>query len=63
MHLEDPAAAGPAVPDNTNLPAFNVTGYAVTAPIATPGPITREAVLIEWTDTNRANSTFEGTRP
>ncbi len=33
----------------------------MTAPIATPGPITREGVLIEWTDTNRANATFEGT--
>jgi hypothetical protein len=61
IHLEDPAVAAPAVPDNTNLPAFNVAGYAVTAPIATPGPITRENVLIEWTDTNRANLTFEGT--
>ena len=61
LHLEDPAAAAPAIPDNTNLPAFDVAGYAVTAPIATPGPITRESVLIEWTDTNRSNLTFEGT--
>ena len=33
----------------------------MTAPIATPGPITREGVLIEWTDSNRSNTTFEGT--
>ena len=61
VHIEDPVVAAPAVPDNTNVPAFNVTGYTVTAPIATPGPITREGVLIEWTDTNRANGAFEGT--
>ena len=41
--------------------ASTSTGYTVTAPIATPGPITREGVLIEWTDTNRSNATFEGT--
>jgi hypothetical protein len=61
VHIEDPVVTAPAVPDNTNVPAFNVTGYTVTAPIATPGPITREGVLIEWTDTNRSNATFEGT--
>ena len=61
MHLEDPATAASAIPDNTSVPGLNVTGYAVTAPMVTPGPITREGVLIEWTDTNRANGTFEGT--
>ena len=50
VHIEDPAVEAPAVPDNTNVPGFNVAGYTVTAPIATPGPITREGVLIEWTD-------------
>jgi hypothetical protein len=29
--------------------------------IPTPGAIQREGVLIEWTDTNTANATFEGT--
>jgi hypothetical protein len=61
LHLEDPAAAAPAIPDNASVPAFKVAGYTITAPIATPGPITRESVLIEWTDTNRSNLTFEGT--
>ena len=61
VHLEDPATEASAIPDNTSVPGLNVTGYAVTAPIATPGPITREGVLIEWTDTNRDNGTFEGT--
>ena len=31
------------------------------AAIATPGDIQREGVLIEWTDTNIGNTTFEGT--
>ena len=61
VHLEDPAVDAPAVPDNTSVPAFDTTGYTVTAPIATPGPITREGVLIEWTDRDRSNATFEGT--
>ena len=61
VHIEDPVVEAPAVPDNTNLPAFKTTGYTVTTPIATPGPITREGVLIEWTDTHRSNLTFEGT--
>ena len=61
VHIEEPAVEAPAAPDNTHFPAFKTTGYTVTAPIATPGPITREGVLIEWTDTNRANLTFEGT--
>jgi len=60
VHIEEPAVAAAATPDNTRFPAFSIAGYAVTAPIATPGPITREGVLIEWTDTNRSNLTFEG---
>ncbi len=31
-----------------------------TSAVPVPGPSTREAVLIEWTDTNTANTTFEG---
>jgi hypothetical protein len=61
IHLEDPAAAGSLLPDNKSVPGLNVSGYTPTSPIATPGGIQREAVLIEWTDTNIANSTFEGT--
>ncbi|HYU78361.1 MAG TPA: PQQ-dependent sugar dehydrogenase [Vicinamibacterales bacterium] len=61
VHLEDPAVAATAVPDNANYSTFNTTGYTTTAPIQTPGPIQREGVLIEWTDSNISNSTFEGT--
>lgn len=61
VHLEDPAVAAPAAPDNTNVPALNVADYTVTRPIVTPGLVTREGVLIEWTDANRTNFIFEGT--
>jgi hypothetical protein len=52
VHIEDPS-----LPDRP----VSIAGYRVTAPIPTPGPIQREGVLIEWTDTNRSNATFEGT--
>ena len=61
IHLEDPGLPGSSLPDNTNFPGFKAGGYAVTDAIHTPGAIQREAVLIEWTDTNASNSTFEGT--
>lgn len=54
IHLEDPALPGSLLP-------HNISGYTPTVAIPTPGAIQREAVLIEWTDTNIANSTFEGT--
>jgi hypothetical protein len=60
IHLEDPEAGGEQSPDNANFPGLH-GDYLPTDPIATPGPSTREAVLIEWTDTNTANNTFEGT--
>jgi hypothetical protein len=61
IHVEDPALPGSALPDNTAFPGFKTSGYTVTEAIRTPGPIERESVLIEWTDTNPSNSTFEGT--
>ncbi len=61
IHLEDPELPGSAMPDNTNLPGLKLDGYKLTEAIAPPGPTIREAVLIEWTDTNIANTTFEGT--
>ena len=49
------------LPDNTNFPGLHTEGYTITPAIPTPGPTQREAVVIEWTDTNTANATFEGT--
>jgi hypothetical protein len=60
IHLEEPAAPGSVVPDATSVPGLNVTGYTPTPPITTPGSIDREAIVIEWTDTNVSNATFEG---
>jgi glucose/sorbosone dehydrogenase len=61
VHIEDPALPGSNRPDNTHVPGLNVTGYTTTAAIKTPGPLQDEGVLIEWTDSNPSNSTFEGT--
>jgi len=60
-HIEDPKLPGSNLPDNAHFPALNVSGYTTTAAIKTPGPLQDEGVLVEWTDTNPSNSTFEGT--
>ena len=59
-HIEDPALPVSNLPDNTNVPALNVSGYTTTPAIKTPGPLQNEGVLVEWTDSNPSNSTFEG---
>src|SRR5256885_7174987 len=61
VHIEDPALPASAMPNNAGYPALSIDGYTTTPPIATPGTIQREGVLIEWTDSNPANATFEGT--
>jgi hypothetical protein len=61
IHLEDPSLPVSGVPDNTGFPGLNTSGYTVTPSIRTFGNTEREAVVLEWTDTNRSNSTFEGT--
>ncbi len=61
VHIEDPTLPGSAAPDNANYTGLKIDGYTVTSPIPTPGPIQREGVLIEWTDSNRSNLRFEGT--
>src|SRR5262249_51661946 len=60
IHIEDPAVDAALIPDNRNYPGLNITGYTPTAPTSTPGAIARESVIIEWTDTNIHNDTFEG---
>ena len=57
--LSDPSATPPT---NASLPGLKLEGYAVTEPVKPPtGSLVGESVLIEWTDTNVNNSTFEGT--
>ena len=64
IHMEDPATAAPAAPKTGVVPGLDLSKYTTTPAIATPtveGRIDREAVLIEWTDRNITNTTFEGT--
>ncbi len=60
IHLEDVDPQVPAVPDNSGVPNLAVTAYTPTPPVRTPGEDAHEAVLVEWTDTNISNTTFEG---
>jgi glucose/sorbosone dehydrogenase len=62
IHAEDPSKTASAAPTNAKLPGLNLTGYTTTAAINPPaGTAIRQSVLVEWTDTNINNSTFEGT--
>jgi len=63
VHMESPPLPGSQRPDNKRFPGLRLDGfgYEPTAATATPGPIQYESVLIEWTDRNSRNATFEGT--
>src|SRR5262245_42271563 len=60
-HMEDPSIEAPPGPQNTLFAGLSTAGYTTTAPITTPGPVMHQGVMIEWTDTNPSNNTFEGT--
>jgi hypothetical protein len=63
VHIEIVSTNGAAgrLPVTTKFPGFNTSGYTPTNVINPPaGSATRQAVLIEWSDTNRANLSFEG---
>jgi len=61
VHTENPELPGNAAPVNTQLSNLNLTGYTTTDPVNPPaGPVHLESVLVEWTDTNIRNATFEG---
>jgi len=60
VHTENPTKGSVSEPVNPNavLPA----GYTTTSVINPPtGSVGRHGVLVEWTDTNITNATFEGT--
>src|SRR5580700_881937 len=62
VHVEDPAKPGSAQPTNAHMPSLKLDGYAMTPVVNPPaGDDQNESVLVEWTDTNIKNSTFEGT--
>jgi hypothetical protein len=60
-HIEDPALPGSNLPNSSSFPSLKVEGFTTTPAIPTPGPLQNEGVLVEWTDSNPANATFEGT--
>jgi hypothetical protein len=62
VHVEKPDMEGSANPTNAKLATLNLSGYATTPVVSPPaGPLHLESVLIEWTDTDIRNATFEGT--
>jgi len=61
IHLEELGAPGVLSPDNATFPGLEVARYTPTPPIQVPGGADHEAVVIEWTDSNIADSVFEGT--
>lgn len=64
VHVEGPARPGATEPTYAALPGLDLSGGYVTTPSIDPpggGAVVRHAVLVEWTDTDLTNVTFEGT--
>jgi hypothetical protein len=63
VHTEGPSLPGSMVPSAELLPGLDLSGgYTPTGSIDPPeGSVARQAVIVEWTDTDLANTTFEGT--
>jgi hypothetical protein len=62
VHTEKPDMAGSAAPTGARVSTLDLKGYSITPVVNPPaGPAHLESVLVEWTDTNIRNSTFEGT--
>lgn len=59
IHVES-GNTGSQTPSNANYPNLNTSNYGVTPSVNGPGIANRRNVLVEWTDTNTANTTFEG---
>ena len=62
VHVEKPDMEGSATPTNAHLASLDLKGYETTPAVMPPaGAVHLESVLVEWTDTNIKNDTFEGT--
>jgi hypothetical protein len=62
VHTEKPDMSGSAAPTNARVSTLDLKGYSTTSVVNPPaGPAHLESVLVEWTDKNIRNSTFEGT--
>ncbi len=59
VHMEQ-GSSGSELPSTANYPNLNITNYGVTASIDAPSSANYRHVLVEWTDTDPSNSTFEG---
>ncbi|MBM3845351.1 MAG: PQQ-dependent sugar dehydrogenase [Verrucomicrobia bacterium] len=61
-HTEDPLKPGPVIITNGSLPGLSLAAYSASPSVDPPvGDVVRHAVVIEWTDLNVSNSSFEGT--
>jgi Glucose / Sorbosone dehydrogenase len=56
VHMES-GSSGSQIPTHPNL---DTSSYGVTSSIDAPGSVSRVTVLVEWTDSNINNNTFEG---
>ena len=65
IHLEEIAAAGSPIPDNTSVPGLRSAGYAATAPIPTPGPRSTPCARtrLATASTTTASGQRSGARP
>ena len=65
IHTEDPTTNAPAEPKAGAVAGLDLSAYRTTPAISTPaqpdGRFDREAVIVEWTDRDVTNTTFEGT--
>jgi len=61
VHIEKPDMPGSAAPTNARLTTLKLDGYAVTPAVNPPSIQAHlESVIIEWTDSDIRNATFEG---
>jgi hypothetical protein len=64
LHLEDAVSTASAGPKAGATAGLDASRYQATPPIFTPSgtaPITRHAVLVEWSDRNLKDAVFQGT--
>ncbi|RPD47259.1 PQQ-dependent sugar dehydrogenase [Paracnuella aquatica] len=66
LHMEHPTTGDSALPKTGAVPGLNLAGYKTTPALAKQNAapnsrFARELVIVEWTDSQIGNTTFEGT--
>jgi hypothetical protein len=65
LHMENLTPGESATPKTGVVPGLNLAGYTTTPALSTPmlpdARFAREMVIVEWTDRQIGNTTFEGT--